>query len=296
MTTQADSGAVRFTGKTAIITGGSRGIGRATAARLGREGAHVLITGRTRADLDTASAALTDAGVENIAMVADVTDPEAPERMVSAVLEQWGRLDVLINNAGIAEAASFLEIERERWDMLLDVLLTGPCMIAQRCGREMARGGGGSIVNIASFLGHVTDGPYATYGVAKAGLIALTRNIATELADQGVRCNSISPGFVHTSMTDAHASQELIDALNSGFERVPIGRMLTAEEIAATCAFLASDEASGITGADLLVDGGLMADAYAKPVMAEIERRTMRAAKGGSARGLGALTGEKQGR
>jgi NAD(P)-dependent dehydrogenase (short-subunit alcohol dehydrogenase family) len=279
MTTPGVSGAVRFTGKTAIITGGSRGIGRATAERLGREGARVLITGRTRADLDTASAGLTDAGVENIAMVADVTDPDAPDRVVDAVLERWGRLDVLINNAGIAEAASFLEIERERWDMLLGVLLTGPCMLAQRCGHEMARGGGGSIVNIASFLGHVTDGPYATYGVAKAGLIALTRNIATELAAQGVRCNSISPGFVHTSMTEVHASQDLIDALNSGFERVPIGRMLTAEEIAATCAFLASDEASGITGTDLLVDGGLMADAYVKPVMAEIAGRVASAGR-----------------
>jgi len=275
--------AARFAGKAAIITGGSRGIGRATAERLGREGARVLITGRTRADLEAASASLTEAGVETIPMVADVTDADALERMLGTVLERWGRIDVLVNNAGIAEAAPFLEIERVHWDRLIDVLLTGPCMLAQRCAREMARRGGGSIVNITSFLGHVTDGPYATYGVAKAGLIALTRSIATELAAQGVRCNSVSPGFVHTSMTESHASRELIDALNTSFTRVPIGRMLTADEIAATCAFLASEEASGITGIDLLVDGGLMADAYAKPVMAEIESRAAAAAASGSA-------------
>lgn len=280
MQTREVLAARRFTGKTAIVTGGSRGIGRATAERLGREGARVLITGRTRADLDVASAGLAHAGVETIAMVADVTDADALERMVGTVLERWGRIDVLVNNAGIAEAAPFLEIERDHWDRLIDVLLTGPCMLAQRCGREMARRGGGSIVNITSFLGHVTDGPYTTYGVAKAGLIALTRSIATELAAQGVRCNSISPGFVFTSMTESHASPELIDALNTSFARVPIGRMLAAEEIAATCAFLASEEASGITGVDLLVDGGLMADAYAKPVMAEIERRVAMAGRG----------------
>jgi NAD(P)-dependent dehydrogenase (short-subunit alcohol dehydrogenase family) len=134
----------------------------------------------------------------------------------------------------------------------------------------MVDGGGGAIVNIGSFLGHVTDGPYVSYGVAKAGLIALTRSIATELAAGGVRCNSVSPGFVHTSMTETHWSPELIEALNERFARVPIGRMLTADEVAASCAFLASDEASGITGVDLLVDGGLMADAYAKPVIREI--------------------------
>jgi NAD(P)-dependent dehydrogenase (short-subunit alcohol dehydrogenase family) len=281
MQTQQVIPAARFTGKTAIVTGGSRGIGRATAERLGREGARVFITGRTASDLDVASASLSKAGVKAIAMVADVTDADALERMVGTALEHWGQIDVLINNAGIAEAGPFLNLERVHWDRLLDVLLTGPCMLAQRCGREMARNGGGAIVNISSFLGHVTDGPYATYGVAKAGLIALTRSIATELAGHGVRCNSISPGFVHTSMTETHASQELIDALNIGFTRVPIGRLLTADEIAAACAFLASEEASGITGVDLLVDGGLMADAYAKPVMAEIESRVAGVGGGG---------------
>jgi NAD(P)-dependent dehydrogenase (short-subunit alcohol dehydrogenase family) len=155
-------------------------------------------------------------------------------------------------------------------------------MLAQRCGREMTKHGGGSIVNITSFLGHVTDGPYATYGVAKAGLIALTRSIATELAGAGVRCNSVSPGFVHTSMSEQHSSAELLDALKTSFDRVPLRRMLTANEIAATCAFLASDEASGITGADLLVDGGLTADAFAKPVIEEIARRVAPAVERGS--------------
>lgn len=265
--------AARFIGKTAIVTGGSRGIGRATAKRLGSEGCRVLITARNRPDLEAASADLDEAGVTAIGLVADVTDPGTHDRIAATVLEQWGRIDVLVNNAGVAEPAPFLEIDRGHWDHLLDVLLTGPCMLAQRCAREMVRGDGGAIINIASFLGHVSDGPYAAYAVAKAGLIALTRSIATELAGYGVRCNSISPGFVLTSMTEAHSSPELIDALNTSFERIPIRRLLTAEEIAATCAYLASDEASGITGTDLLVDGGLMADAYVKPIVAEIAGR-----------------------
>jgi NAD(P)-dependent dehydrogenase (short-subunit alcohol dehydrogenase family) len=275
--------AARFVGKTAIVTGGSRGIGRATAERLGREGARVLITGRTAADLDAASAELTEAGVENIAMVADVTDPDTHEQVVRRALDRWRAIDVLINNAGIGEATPFLELQRLRWDVLLDVLLTGPCMLAQRCAREMVRSSGGSIVNVASYLGHITDGPYAAYGVAKAGLIQLTRQIAAELAPHRVRCNSISPGYVLTPMSENHYSNPaLIEELKRNFRRVPLGRMLTPGEIAATCAFLASEEASGITGADILVDGGLTADAYGKPVLDDIVQRAAVAGHGTS--------------
>jgi NAD(P)-dependent dehydrogenase (short-subunit alcohol dehydrogenase family) len=268
----------RFTDRTAIITGGSRGLGRAIAERLGREGARVLITGRTQADLDTAVGELTDAGIDAFAVTGDVADAAALDRVADVALERWGRIDVLVNNAGLFDEAEFLDIERENWDYIIAAMLTGPFVLAQRCAREMAAAGRGSIVNIASIDGHVADGPYASYGAAKAGLIALTKYIAVELGGRGVRCNSISPGWAHTPMVESAAGPDLLEAMKTNFTRVPIGRLLTADEIAAACAFLASDEASGVTGIDMVVDGGTLADAHILPIAAALSDAAQSAA------------------
>jgi NAD(P)-dependent dehydrogenase (short-subunit alcohol dehydrogenase family) len=254
----------RFDGKTAIVTGGSAGIGLAVAARLASEGADVLITGRRPGQLEAAVVDLTAQGARVHALAGDVSAPDAPARIVEAALSRWSRIDVLVNNAGIGNEAAFLEIDPEVWNYDLQVMLTAPFRISQRVGREMVSTGGGAIVNLASIDGHGADGA-ASYGVAKAGLIQLTRNIAVELAPHGIRCNSVSPGYVVTPMVTATTTPELLAQMRTSFDRVPLGRTLTVEEVAAACAFLASDEASGITGIDLVVDGGTLADLHIIP-------------------------------
>jgi NAD(P)-dependent dehydrogenase (short-subunit alcohol dehydrogenase family) len=255
----------RFTGKTVIITGGSRGLGRAFAERLGHEGASVLITGRTQTDLDKAVADLVGRGINTLSVTGDVTDHSVLDRVVELAMDKWGRIDVLVNNAGLDDTAAFLEIEQKNWDYIIAVMLTAPFALAQRCAREMVKAGSGSIVNIASVLGHVADGPYASYGAAKSGLIGLTKWIAVELAPKGVRCNSLSPGYVVTPLVEESLGS-LLPYFKSDFVRVPLRRMLTLEEVAAACAFLASDEASGVNGMDFVIDGGTLADGFIMPV------------------------------
>jgi NAD(P)-dependent dehydrogenase (short-subunit alcohol dehydrogenase family) len=254
----------RFEGKTAIITGGSAGIGLAIAARLATEGAEVLLTGRRPEQLEAAAAELVAQGARVHSLAGDVSAADAPQQIVEAALSRWSRIDVLVNNAGVAHEATFLEIDQEVWDYDLQVMLTAPFRISQHVGREMVKTGGGAIINLASIDGHGADGA-ASYGVAKAGLIQLTRNIAVELAPHGVRCNSVSPGYVITPMVTSTTTPELLAQMRTSFHRVPLGRTLTVEEVAAACAFLASDEASGITGIDLIVDGGTVADLHIIP-------------------------------
>jgi NAD(P)-dependent dehydrogenase (short-subunit alcohol dehydrogenase family) len=256
----------RFEGKTAIITGGTKGLGLAFAHRLGSEGAKVLITARTEPDLKRAVDELTDAGIDAFSVTADMASPTIGADVTGAAIERWGRIDVLVNNAGLFDEAEFLDIELDRWRYVIDAMLTGPFLLAQAAARHMVEGGGGSIVNIASIDGHAADGPYTSYGAAKAGLLTMTKYIAVALGPQKVRCNSISPGWVDTPMIADAVSPEMHDRMRSGFTRVPLRRLLTVQELAAACAFLASDEASGVTGIDLMVDGGTMADAHVIPV------------------------------
>lgn len=267
----------RFEGKTAVITGGTKGLGLAFAHRLGAEGAKVLVTARTQSDLEHAVAELTSAGVDAFSVAADMASPEVGDVVANAAMERWGRIDVLVNNAGLFDDAEFLDIELDRWRYVIDAMLTGPFLLAQAAGRHMVAAGGGSIVNIASIDGHAADGPFTSYGAAKAGLLMMTKYIAVALGPHRVRCNSISPGWVDTPMVADAVSPEMLERMRTGFTRVPLRRLLTVEELAAACAFLASDEASGVTGTDVMVDGGTMADAHIIPVadnllkMAEID-------------------------
>lgn len=267
----------RFEGKTAIVTGGTKGLGLAFAHRLGAEGAKILVTARTESDLDVAVKDLADSGVDAFAVTADMASPTVGEQVAGAAMERWGRIDVLVNNAGLFDDAEFLDIELERWKYVIDAMLTGPFVLAQAVARHMVEARRGSIINIASIDGHAADGPYTSYGAAKAGLLTMTKYIAVALGPHNVRCNSISPGWVDTPMIADAVSPEMHDRMRSDFTRVPLRRLLKVEELAAACAFLASDEASGVTGTDLMVDGGTMADAHIIPVadnllkMAEID-------------------------
>ena len=252
----------RFAGRGVIVTGGGRGIGQATARAFAAEGADVLVLGRTVADLEDTVAQITADGGQAWLLPCDVTDEAQVEETVARATGRWGRIDVLVNNAGIDDDTPFLEIDRGRWRAVIDTNLTGVFLMSQAVGREMARSGGGVILHTASIDASGGDGPYAAYNASKAGLLGLSRTMALELAAHGIRSNCVSPGFTHTVMTEKAVGPKLMDYLNGSFARVPIKRLVRTDEIAQAFLFLASDQASAITGIDLRVDGGLTANWY----------------------------------
>jgi NAD(P)-dependent dehydrogenase (short-subunit alcohol dehydrogenase family) len=250
----------RFAGKAVVVTGAGRGIGRAIAERFASEGADVLCVGRTREPLEETAALIAGAGGSAWVETADVTSAADVDRFVAAALERSGRIDVLVNNAGIDDETPFLEMQEETWRSVVDTNLTGVFLCSQRVARAMAGAGGGVLVHVASIDASGGDGPFASYNASKAGLLGLNRTIALELASQGIRSNCVSPGFTHTLMTEKAVGPKLMEYLNGQFARVPMGRLVRPDEIAAACAFLASDDASAITGTDLTVDCGLTAN------------------------------------
>ena len=252
----------RFEGKNVIVTGAGQGIGTAVARRFGEEGADVMLTGRRAAPLDRAVGEIESAGGHAWAHQGDVSDAAQVQEAVDSAIGRWGRIDVLVNNAGIGEEVPFLEIEEESWDRVLATNLRGAFLMAQRVARTQVDTGGGSIIHIASIDASGGDGPYASYNASKAALLGLNRTMAFELAPHGIRVNCVSPGFTHTEMTAAAVPSELMDYLVNRFDRVPMRRLVKPEEIAAACAFLASDDASAITGIDLTVDCGLTSNWY----------------------------------
>src|SRR5207247_10985027 len=175
---------------------------------------------------------------------------------------RWGRIDVLVNNAGIDDDTPFLEIDRGRWRAVIATNLTGVFLMSQAVGREMAKSGGGVILHTASIDASGGDGPYAADNASTAGLLGLSRTMALELAAHGIRSNCVSPGFTHTVMTEQAVGPKLMEYLNGSFARVPIKRLVRTDEVAQAFLFLASDQASAITGIDLRVDGGLTANWY----------------------------------
>ena len=252
----------RFAGRGVIVSGGGRGIGQAAARAFAAEGADVLVLGRTVADLEDTVAQITADGGQAWLLPCDVTIEAQVEEAVTRAAGRWGRIDVLVNNAGIDDDTPFLEIDRTRWRAVIDTNLTGVFLMSQAVGREMATSGGGVILHTASIDASGGDGPYAAYNASKAGLLGLNRTMALELAAHGIRSNCVSPGFTHTVMTEKAVGPKLMEYLNGSFTRVPIKRLVRTDEIAQAFLFLASDQASAITGIDLRVDGGLTANWY----------------------------------
>jgi NAD(P)-dependent dehydrogenase (short-subunit alcohol dehydrogenase family) len=252
----------RFTGRAVIVTGGGRGIGQATARAFAAEGAELLVLGRTVADLEDTVAQITADGGRAWLLPCDVTDEAQVDEAAARAAARWGRIDVLVNNAGIDDDTPFLEIDRGRWREVIDTNLTGVFLMSQAVAREMAKAGAGVILHTASIDASGGDGPYAAYNASKAGLLGLNRTLALELAAHGIRSNCVSPGFTHTVMTEKAVGPELLEYLNGSFARVPMKRLVRPEEVAQAFLFLASDQASAITGIDLRVDGGLTANWY----------------------------------
>jgi 3-oxoacyl-[acyl-carrier protein] reductase len=242
-------------GKSAIVTGGSRGIGRAIALRLATQGAVVAFSYRGNASAaDETAGAIRELGRQALAYQGDASDPDTADGLVRAALEAFGKVDILVNNAGITRDDLIMRMSLENWRDVLETNLFGSFYATKAVTRPMLKARSGRIINITSVSGQAGQTGQANYSAAKAGLIGLTKATARELASRGITCNAVAPGFVLTELTQ-DLPQALQDEINA---RTPLGRFGTTEEIAFAVAFLASDEAAFITGQVLAVDGGLV--------------------------------------
>lgn len=250
-----------FEGKTAVVTGGGNGIGGAVARRFAAEGATVAILDTPHDSVGRVLAEIEHSGGEAFSEYCDVSQPLEVAKAVQAVASRCGHVDVLANCASILDKADFLDIQPENWARVVGVELTGTFLVTQAVGRNMAEHGGGAIVCIASICAHMAEASYTSYNAAKAGIVLLVKSAAVDLAKHGIRINSVSPGYVDSPEEDI-SSADLLNYLRHRFSRVPLRRLVRLEEIAAACLFLCSEEASGITGTDLVVDCGTLANSY----------------------------------
>ena len=241
-----------LSGRVAIVTGASRGIGRAVAVLLASRGAHVVASARGD-HAEATMAAIQGAGGRADAASLDVTDTRAVEAMVGGALERHGRIDILVNNAGIARDQLLLRMKREDWDQVIATNLTAAFACAQAVIKPMMKQRGGRIISISSVVGQTGNAGQANYAASKAGLIGFSKALAREVASRGITVNVVAPGLIDTDMTRAITGK----AQGDWAERIPLGRLGTTEDVAAAVCFLASDEASYITGQVLAVNGGL---------------------------------------
>ncbi len=248
---------LRFEGKTIIVTGGASGIGAATCDELGASGAVMIVADRDLAGAQAEADRITGAGGKAHAVAVDVGDAASVEAMVRFAVDRTGGLYGLVNNAGIGgRIAPTGEYDLDAWKQVIDINLSGVFYGMRFAVPEMVKAGGGSIVNVASILGSVGFAGSVGYVSAKHGVVGMTKNAALEYAQKGVRVNSVGPGFIHTPMVDTSLDKATQDILNG---KHAMGRMGTAEEVAALIVFLLSDRASFITGSYHLVDGGYTA-------------------------------------
>ncbi|MBU1327093.1 3-oxoacyl-ACP reductase FabG [Patescibacteria group bacterium] len=253
-----------LTGKVALVTGASSGIGRASAVALANQGARVAVAARRLDRLEALVAEIKNHGKDALAVQMDVTNKADIDNAVAQTVKTFGRLDILLNNAGVAEFVSFLDMTEEQWDKTLDTNLKGYFLVAQTAAREMAKNnppaGGGRIINIASIAsGGVGVGfpSIAHYCASKGGVVAMTEALADELAPMGILVNCIGPGVIETEMTEGMLKDpKQAEAL---LARAPLKRAGKPEEIASAVVYLASDESSYTTGATLYIDGGWLA-------------------------------------
>jgi len=244
-----------FENQVAVVTGAARGIGRAIAARLARGGASLALCDVLAEEIEATAAALAgEYGVAARGFVVDVSNPEAVEGFVKQVKAEFGSLDLVVNNAGIARDGLLLRMSDDDFDRVLKVNLYGPFYFCRAAARVMAKQRSGRIVNISSVIGVMGNAGQANYAASKGGLIALTKTLAKELASRGVTANCVAPGFIETEMT-----AKLPEEIRAEYKKlIPAGRFGTPEDVAETVAYLASPAAAYLTGHVLFVDGGMM--------------------------------------
>ncbi|MBI2882698.1 MAG: 3-oxoacyl-[acyl-carrier-protein] reductase [Candidatus Methylomirabilis oxyfera] len=240
-------------GKVAVVTGGSRGIGRAIALGLSARGAKVAICARNPEAAQKVVAEMEAAGAEGMAVAADISREAEAEGLIQAGIKRFGRLDILINNAGITKDGLLIRMKEEDWDMVLDVNLKGAFFTTRAALRPMLRAQSGRIVNISSVAGTMGIPGQANYSASKAGLIGFTKAVAKEVASRSITVNAVAPGFIETEMTAVLSE----DRKKSYLGQIPMGRFGAAEEVAALVSFLVSEAASYITGQVITIDGGL---------------------------------------
>ncbi|MBW7925142.1 MAG: 3-oxoacyl-ACP reductase FabG [Burkholderiaceae bacterium] len=245
---------MKLKGKTAIITGATGGIGMATARRFAAEGAAVVVADLDAARVDEAASSLVDSGARAIGVRVDVTDRASVEAMAAATLAAFGRIDCLVNNAGITQDARLVKMSEEQFDRVIDVNLKGVFLCTQAVADAMIRQGSGVILNASSVVGLYGNFGQTNYAATKAGVIAFTKTWARELGPKGVRAIAVCPGFVRTPILASIPPA----VMQKTIDKVPLGRLGEPEEIAAVYAFLASDEAAYINGAVIEVSGGIM--------------------------------------
>jgi 3-oxoacyl-[acyl-carrier protein] reductase len=242
-----------LSGKVAIVTGASRGIGRAISDGLARQGALVAMTDVLGDEVSHAAREVVAAGFKAEGYTMDVTSSESAQATVAAIVERHGRVDILVNNAGIVRDNVALRLKREDWDLVLNVNLTGTFTCTQAVLRTMMRQHGGRIISISSVVGQMGNAGQSNYAASKAGIIGFSKSIARELAVRGITVNVVAPGLIDTDMTRALPE----NVRNEWASKVPLGRLGTAEDVASAVCFLATDEASYISGQVLAVNGAM---------------------------------------
>jgi len=246
---------VDLEGKVALVTGGSRGIGRATAIKLASLGARVVVNyNRSKEAAEEVVRAISEAGGEAVAAPGDVSTKEGAENAVNTALNTWGKIDILVNNAGITRDTLLMRMSEEDWEAVIDTNLKGAYLCSKLAVRSMLRNRWGRIINISSVVGLVGNVGQANYASAKAGLLGLTKSIAREFGSKNITANAIAPGYIETDIV-AVLSEDIKKAILS---QIPAGRYGKPEEVAELVAFLASDKAAYINGQTINIDGGMV--------------------------------------
>ncbi|MHB8155340.1 MAG: 3-oxoacyl-[acyl-carrier-protein] reductase [Candidatus Omnitrophota bacterium] len=245
---------MRLEGKVALITGGARGIGQAIAMTFAKEGADIVV-----ADVNLEIAQKTALDIEGLgrkamALAMDVTNYDLVEEGINKILDKMGKVDILVNNAGITKDNLILRMSQADWDAVINVNLKGTFNCIKAVSRPMIKQRSGRIISIASIIGLIGNPGQANYAASKAGIIALTKTVAKELASRNINANAVAPGFIQTEMT-AKLSEEIKKKM---LEAIPLGKLGTPEDVAQVCLFLASPESSYITGQTITIDGGMV--------------------------------------